>query len=90
MSELSESQRAEFKEAFDMFDKDGSGSIDAKELGVVMRSLNQNPTEAELRDMINNADKDGNGTVEFREFLKVSDQGFLKLCHSDWKHGWPI
>jgi hypothetical protein len=50
---LTEEQIAEFKEAFSLFDKDGDGTITTKELGTVMRSLGQNPTEAELQDMIN-------------------------------------
>ena len=50
---------AEFQEAFSLFDKDGDGTITTKELGTVMRSLGQNPTEAELQDMIKEVDVDG-------------------------------
>ncbi|KAJ3763907.1 hypothetical protein EV360DRAFT_91528 [Lentinula raphanica] len=64
-------QASEFKEAFSLFDKDGDGKITTKELGTVMRSLGQNPTEAELQEMINEVDSDGNGTVDFPEFLSM-------------------
>ncbi|CAO1614645.1 unnamed protein product [Sympodiomycopsis kandeliae] len=67
--QLTEEQIAEFKEAFSLFDKDGDGSITVKELGTVMRSLGQNPTEAELQDMVNEVDADGNGSVDFAEFI---------------------
>ena len=63
--------KIEFKEAFSLFDKDGDGTITTKELGTVMRSLGQNPTEAELQDMINEVDADGNGTIDFPEFLTM-------------------
>eukprot|EP00058_Branchiostoma_floridae_P007764 XP_002593252.1 hypothetical protein BRAFLDRAFT_124868 [Branchiostoma floridae] len=68
---MTEEQIAEFKEAFSLFDKDGNGSITTGELGTVMRSLGQNPTEAELRDMVNEIDADGNGTIDFPEFLTM-------------------
>ena len=42
-----------------MFDKDGDGNISTKELGIVMRSLGQNPTEHELLDIITEVDVDG-------------------------------
>ena len=48
-----------------------TGCITTKELGTVMRSLGQNPTEAELQDMINEVDADGNGTIDFPEFLNL-------------------
>ncbi|XP_063430886.1 neo-calmodulin-like isoform X1 [Mytilus trossulus] len=69
--DLSEDQIAEFKEAFSLFDKDGDGTITTKELGTVMRSLGQNPTESELQDMINEVDIDGNGQIDFEEFLQM-------------------
>ena len=50
---------AEIREAFQVFDKDGSGFISSRELGMVMRSLGQNPTEQELMAMINEVDVDG-------------------------------
>lgn len=67
--QLTEEQIAEFKEAFSLFDKDGDGTITTKELGTVMRSLGQNPTEAELQDMINEVDADG--TKYFLTFRNI-------------------
>ncbi|XP_060577948.1 calmodulin-A-like [Ruditapes philippinarum] len=65
---------AEFKLAFEMFDKDNDGTISSTELGVVMRSLGQNPTEQELKDMINEVDVDGNGTIDFPEFCQMMNR----------------
>ena len=66
---LSEDKITEFKEAFEIFDKDKDGYITTKELGDIMKNLGQTPSEAELQDMINEVDIDGNGTIDFKEFL---------------------
>ena len=58
-----------YKEAFLEYDKDGSGNISIAELGTVMRTLGENPTEDELQDLINKFDEDGNNCIEFTEFL---------------------
>ena len=50
---------------------DGDGTITSFELGTVMRSLGQNPTEAELQDMINEVDADGDNQIDFPEFLTM-------------------
>jgi len=67
--DLTDEQREEFKQAFALFDKNGDGQITTKELGTVMRSLGQSPTDSELQDMISEVDTDRNGTIEFDEFL---------------------
>jgi len=54
---------AEMRETFVYFDKDKDGYISSKELGLVMRSLGQNPTDAEIRDIINEVDADGRSTL---------------------------
>ncbi|KAE8782909.1 calmodulin-beta-like [Hordeum vulgare] len=74
MDELSKEQIDEFRAAFSLFDKDGDGTITAKELGTVMRSLGQRPSEEELREMIAEVDADGNGVVDFSEFLVLLDR----------------
>jgi len=48
-----------------MTDNRHTGQITTKELGTVMRSLGQNPSESELQDMINEVDADNNGTIDF-------------------------
>ncbi|XP_040578521.1 neo-calmodulin [Lepeophtheirus salmonis] len=71
MDLLTELQQAEFKEAFDEFDKDGSGTISTKELLLVMRSIGQNPTEDEILEMVMESDLNGDGTIDFLEFVEM-------------------
>ena len=58
---------SDFKEAFLLIDKDQSGTISTGELGILMRSLGQNPTEDQLMEMINSADEDGEDRERDRE-----------------------
>jgi calmodulin len=48
-----------------------TGSIPISNLGHIMRSLGQNPTDAELADMTNEIDCDGSGVMDFPEFLTL-------------------
>jgi centrin-1 len=61
---LTDDQIQEICEAFDLFDTDGSGTIDAKELKVAMRALGLDAKKDEIRRMINDIDKDGSGTID--------------------------
>merc|ERR1712118_480903 len=73
--ELTEEQKQEIKEAFDLFDTDGSGCIDAKELKVAMRALGFEPKKEEVRKMISDIDKDGDGTIDFDEMMMIAKMG---------------
>merc|ERR1711871_1071755 len=68
VGDLTIQQKQEIKEAFELFDTDGSGSIDANELKTAMRALGFAPKQAEISRMLSDLDVDGNGTVEYEEF----------------------
>ena len=70
-TELTEEQRQEIKEAFDLFDTDGSGSIDAKELKVAMRALGFEPKKEEIKKMIADLDTEGKGVIDYGDFLDL-------------------
>ncbi|XP_048192220.1 calmodulin-like [Perognathus longimembris pacificus] len=69
--QLTEAQMAKIQRAFSMLDKDGDGAIKTKDLGTMLRSLGQNPTEAELQELMGRADPDGRGTLEFAQLLAL-------------------
>ena len=70
-SDLSPAQVEEIKEAFNLFDADGSGSIDYRELKAAMKALGIKTSKEELKKMIVDVDTDGSGSVEFPEFLQM-------------------
>ncbi|CAG2227460.1 CETN1 [Mytilus edulis] len=80
--DLTEEQKQEIREAFDLFDTDGSGTIDAKELKVAMRALGFEPKKEEIKKMIQEIDKDGSGTIDFNDFLTIMTQ---KMSEKDVK-----
>jgi len=60
--QLSEEQIAQFKEAFSLFDKEGSNTIETSELGTVLRALGLNLSQAEVNKYVKEVDT-GNGKV---------------------------
>ena len=50
--ELSVSQKEEIKQAFDLFDTSGIGTIDAKELKVAIRALGFEPSKEDIIALI--------------------------------------
>ncbi|XP_042336222.1 centrin-2 [Sceloporus undulatus] len=81
-TELTEEQKQEIREAFDLFDTDGTGNIDVKELKVAMRALGFEPKKDEIKKMILDIDKEGTGKITFGDFLSVMTQ---KMAEKDSK-----
>eukprot|EP01113_Clastostelium_recurvatum_P022449 TRINITY_DN267_c0_g1_i2.p1 TRINITY_DN267_c0_g1~~TRINITY_DN267_c0_g1_i2.p1 ORF type:complete len:156 (-),score=22.64 TRINITY_DN267_c0_g1_i2:65-532(-) len=67
----SKEQLADYREAFDLFDKDGNGQISAYELQEILRFLRLPCTLEDAVNMINEVDTDRNGTIEWAEFLEL-------------------
>ena len=65
---INATQQREFRETFMLFDYDGGGDVDLRELGMMLRKLGQAPSDAELDKMINDFDYDKSGTIDFEEF----------------------
>ena len=60
---IPEWQMQELREAFDLFDPDGSGTIDTKELQVALRALGFDSKKEKVRKMIADIDLDGSGAL---------------------------
>ena len=69
--ELTEEQKQEIKEAFDLFDTDKTGTIDYHELKVAMRALGFDVKKTEVLGLMREYDRDGAGAIEYIDFLEI-------------------
>ena len=83
--ELTEVQKAEVKEAFDLFDSNGQGMIDLQALKVALRALGFEPQKEEIKKLVSDQnnniahrdkdrdsrDKEGQVTIDFNDFLDI-------------------
>ncbi|KAG9396213.1 Calmodulin-like protein [Carpediemonas membranifera] len=69
--ELTDEQKQEVKEAFDLFDTDKSGSIDYHELKVAMRALGFEVKKEEVQRLMTEYDRTGSGEIDFDSFVEI-------------------
>ena len=62
------------KEAFKIFDKNGNGYIEAKELKSVTTTLGSMLTEEEFDAFWEEADVNHDGKLDYEEFIKIMSQ----------------
>ncbi|KAJ9530706.1 hypothetical protein QJQ45_014871 [Haematococcus lacustris] len=77
---LSSEQKQQLKECFELMDQDGSGAIDADELGAAFKLLGIHMKKAELGELLNEVDHDGSGEVEYLEFLEIMTTTLQRLA----------
>ncbi|XP_050379081.1 probable calcium-binding protein CML13 [Argentina anserina] len=66
---LSDDQVSSMKEAFTLFDTDNDGKIAPSELGILMRSLGGNPTQAQLKSIV--SEEKLTAPFDFNRFLEL-------------------
>ncbi|KAK8599782.1 hypothetical protein V6N13_060398 [Hibiscus sabdariffa] len=69
---LSEDQKHAMKEAFTLFDTDSDGKIAPTELGMLMRSLGGNPTQAQLKDIV--SQENLTSPFDFKRFSELMEK----------------
>ncbi|QRV93195.1 myosin regulatory light chain cdc4 [Ceratobasidium sp. AG-Ba] len=57
----------EYKEAFALFDKRGTGFVPREQIGDLLRALGQNPTQGEVAEIASNAPRE----VDYKTFLAI-------------------
>ncbi|XP_056288973.1 centrin-3 [Pseudoliparis swirei] len=69
--ELTEDQRHEVKEAFELFDTDRDKEIDYHELKVAMRALGFEVKKVDVLKILKDYDREGTGKICFQDFSEV-------------------
>jgi len=66
-----ETMKAELKEAFRVYDRDGAGFITTDQLREIIAELDPRLTKEDLDGIIEEIDEDGSGTMDFDEFCQM-------------------
>jgi hypothetical protein len=73
---LSIEEYNEICDAFNLFDKDGSNTIDVGELRDALKVLGIHMNINEVKELMEKADKDGSGTIDLEEFVPLMASKF--------------
>lgn len=72
---------SEIREAFAVFDRDGSGKISSEELRHIMKSLGEDLTDEEIQQMIREADTNGDGEIGTCPRISNLPSVLYTCCH---------
>lgn len=80
---IPEEKLLEYREAFDRFDRDKSGTVSVEEIQKTLKSYGQDLTVGEVRNMISDLDVDGSGTLDFDEFTTFIQRTTEEISEED-------
>jgi len=72
----------EYRAAFNLFDKDGSGTISPEEFLEILKNMGQVMTSEQAEEIIKELDADGSGEIDFGEFIS-----FMKKLKNEEEEG---
>jgi Ca2+-binding EF-hand superfamily protein len=87
---LTEEEKEDFSEVFEIFDEDNSGSLSKKELKIVMQAMGANYNDEQIEEVMKKADQDNDQAVSKVEFLglmcdyKNSGTGEVKYAYDEF------
>ncbi len=81
--DVPEEKLSEYKEAFDMFDKDHSGGISIQEISKIMKNYGNPMSKEEIQNMIKDIDTDGDGELTFEEFVTLMQKQVSEVDETD-------
>lgn len=73
-NEITDEQKNEIKEAFDLFDTEKTGKIDYHELKVAIRALGFDVKKADVIELMKEYDKNNSGHIDYSDFLDIMTQ----------------
>ena len=74
---LNEEQTKEIKDAFDLFDIDGSGKIDPREIVFSLHSIGFTNSREEIKKIVKELEKIKKGYIDFNDFLKIVNKTMI-------------
>lgn len=81
--QLTDEQKQEIKEAFDLFDTEKSGSIDYHELKVTLKALGFEAKKAEVLKLMREYDPEESGKIEFSDFVDLMTRKYADRDPTD-------
>ena len=65
----------ELQQSFKVFDANGDGFINAKELRQAMTTIGEKMTEKDINDIIKQWDSDGDGNIDYKGYFLIFEIG---------------